>query len=66
MYIPSLCKTPELRIGLISDENLKILVKLCDSAPSPVTMKKSTVVFRSARVLSMLRALITPEHVHLS
>jgi hypothetical protein len=55
MYMPSLCKQTDLKTGLISEENLKILVKLCDSARIVNDEEgTSTVAFHSAQALSML------------
>ncbi|KAH0833833.1 hypothetical protein J3R83DRAFT_10997 [Lanmaoa asiatica] len=55
MYIPSLCKRTDLRAGLMSEENLKMLVQLCDN--TRVIKREegtSTVAFYSAQALSML------------
>ena len=54
-YMPSLCKRKELRAGLISEENLKILVKLCDGGRLVRDEEgTSTVAFHSAQALSLL------------
>lgn len=55
MYLPSLFKRPDLREGLMNEENLKRLVQLCDTT----RMNKheegtSTEAFHSAQALSML------------
>ena len=55
MYMPSLCKQTDLKAGLISEENLKILVKLCDGTRIVKDEEgTSTVAFHSAQALSML------------
>ncbi|KAG8215129.1 hypothetical protein J3R82DRAFT_8591 [Butyriboletus roseoflavus] len=58
IYMPSLCKRTELRDGLMSEENLKLLVQLCDST-CVVKHEEgtSTVAFHSAQALSMLMKL---------
>lgn len=55
MYLPSLCKRAELKEGLLSEENLTMLVQLCDS--TCVIQREegtSTAAFHSAQALSML------------
>lgn len=55
MCMPSLCKRTELKGGLISDANLKMLVQFCDNTRIVKHEEgTSTVAFHSAQALSML------------
>lgn len=55
VYMPSLCKRDDLKTSLISDENLKILVRRCDIGRIARDEEgTSTDAFHSAQALSML------------
>lgn len=66
MYLPSLCKQTDLKAGLISEENLKMLVQLCDSGRIVKDEEgTSTVAFHSAQALSMLMKCVSTLFNHM-
>ncbi|KAF9228171.1 hypothetical protein BS17DRAFT_325375 [Gyrodon lividus] len=52
--LPSLCKQKDLRTRLVNDKNLRIIIRLCDSARMAKHEEGSTVAFHSAQALSMV------------
>lgn len=54
MYIPSLCKRSDLKAGLITKENLQMLVKFCDRNRIAGDEEGTSVAFHSAQALLLL------------
>ncbi|KAG9312369.1 hypothetical protein JVU11DRAFT_6742 [Chiua virens] len=58
MYLPSLCKREDWKAGLISEDNLKMLVQFCDNTRIVRNEEgTSTIAFNGAQALAMLMKL---------